>query len=77
MVSLLAIFDLGCMMNFSNMVVHARERGDVERSETLYAQSNVIFLVIGLVALSVGCAIAGVPKLQALIGFKESGAHTA
>jgi len=66
--ALLSVLDFGCLMNFSNMVVHARERGDLALSVRLYERANTIFLSIGSVALLGGMAIAFFPALQNFVG---------
>lgn len=67
--ALLSVLDFGCLMNFSNMVVHARERGDSALSVRVYERANTIFLGIGSVATLGGMAIALSPTLQNFLGF--------
>lgn len=66
--ALLSVLDFGCLMNFSNMVVHTRERGDQALSVRIYQRANTIFLAIGSVASLGGIAIALSPALQDFLG---------
>ncbi|WP_066807257.1 hypothetical protein [Sphingomonas asaccharolytica] len=66
--ALLSVLDFGCLMNFSNMVVHAKERGDRALSARIYGRANTIFLVIGCAAALGGLTIALSPALQNFLG---------
>ncbi|WP_066584642.1 hypothetical protein [Sphingomonas pruni] len=66
--ALLSVLDFGCLMNFSNMVVHARERDNLALSVRLYQRANTIFLIIGSVAALGGMIIAISPSLQNFVG---------
>ena len=70
-VALLAVFDLGCQMNFGNRIANENHAGRRDISVRVYGESNAIFVGLGLLAIAFAVAICLHADLRSAIGLRH------